>query len=179
MSSQRIEPIPGYAPAIGRLVCMLTYTREGLVSAVSGLDQQGLDHLHDAESNAIGALLAHANAVEWYYQVVTFEERTPGPDDEAPRAPALDLGEAGRRLLRGRSLDSYLQELAETRRTTLQALACRDDAWLERPLPHAPDTNPHWAWFHVAEDEISHRGQIRWLRSRLPGSARTSTSTPA
>jgi hypothetical protein len=23
-------------------------------------------------------------------------------------------------------------------------------------------------WFHVAEDEINHRGQIRWLRPRLP-----------
>jgi hypothetical protein len=27
--------------------------------------------------------------------------------------------------------------------------------------------NAHWAWFHVAEDEINHRGQIRWLRARL------------
>jgi hypothetical protein len=26
----------------------------------------------------------------------------------------------------------------------------------------------HWAWFHVAEDEINHRGQMRWLRARLP-----------
>ena len=28
--------------------------------------------------------------------------------------------------------------------------------------------NAHWAWFHVAEDEINHRGQMRWLRARLP-----------
>ena len=28
--------------------------------------------------------------------------------------------------------------------------------------------NAHWAWFHVAEEEINHRGQIRWLRARLP-----------
>jgi len=27
--------------------------------------------------------------------------------------------------------------------------------------------NAHFAWFHVAEDEINHRGQIRWLRARL------------
>lgn len=26
----------------------------------------------------------------------------------------------------------------------------------------------HWAWFHVAEDGIKHRGQMRWLRARLP-----------
>jgi len=31
--------------------------------------------------------------------------------------------------------------------------------------------NAHWAWFHQAEDEINHRGQIRWLRSRLPVAA--------
>ena len=28
--------------------------------------------------------------------------------------------------------------------------------------------NAHWAWFHVAEDEVNHRGQMRWLRARLP-----------
>ena len=33
---------------------------------------------------------------------------------------------------------------------------------------HVPEMNAHWAWFHVLEDEISHRGQIRWLRARIP-----------
>jgi hypothetical protein len=39
---------------------------------------------------------------------------------------------------------------------------------LEAPLRIAAELNGHWVWFHVAEDEISHRGQIRWLRARLP-----------
>lgn len=26
-----------------------------------------------------------------------------------------------------------------------------------------------WAWYHVMEDELNHRGQIRWLCARLPG----------
>ena len=60
--------------------------------------------------------------------------------------------------------------LLYARQTTL---AARDDAWLERPPRAAPAMNAHFAWFHVAEDEISHRGQIRWLRGRL-GSAATS-----
>jgi len=25
-----------------------------------------------------------------------------------------------------------------------------------------------WKWFHVYEDEISHRGEISWLKSRIP-----------
>jgi len=65
-----------------------------------------------------------------------------------------------------------VHELAEARRVTLAGLASRDDEWLEQPLRAAPAMNAHWAWFHVAEDEINHRGQIRWLRSRLPSASR-------
>jgi hypothetical protein len=69
--------------------------------------------------------------------------------------------------LRGKPLQAYLDDLAQVREMTLAELARRDDEWLERPLPAAPRLNAHWAWFHVAEDEINHRGQIRWLRARL------------
>lgn len=167
--SFRIEPLPGFAPTIGRLVGMLTYARETLLSAVDGLSREELDHRHDARANSIGALLAHVAAVEWWHQVLTFEEREPTGAEEAPRLAALDLGEAGRRQIRGRGLEGYLEELAAVRARTLAELARRDDAWLEAPLAAAPEKNAHWAWFHVAEDEISHRGQIRWLRARLPG----------
>jgi len=147
---------------------MLSYARLTLLAAVEGLSLEDLDHLHDATSNSIGALLAHVAAVEHFYQVLTFEERKPSASEEAPWLAALDLGEEGRRQLRGRALRSYVDELAEARRITLAGLAERDDAWLERPLAAAPEMNAHWGWFHVAEDEISHRGQIRWLRARLP-----------
>jgi len=58
--------------------------------------------------------------------------------------------------------------LTTIQRATLEMLAMRDDEWLERSVPVAPKINAHWVWFHVAEDEINHRGQIRWLRARLP-----------
>jgi uncharacterized damage-inducible protein DinB len=168
MPTLRIEALPGYAPTIGRLVGMLTYARETLIAAVDGLGLRELDHLQDASSNSIGALLAHAAAVERYYQRLTFEDREPSPREEAEWSAALDLGEAGRLQLRGRELEWYLDDLARVREATLRALAQRDDEWLERPLPASPRMNAHWAWFHVAEDETSHRGQIRWLRARLP-----------
>jgi len=171
VSFLRIEPVTGYTPTIGRLVCMLTYVRETLISAVRDLGPRELDHLHDATSNSIGALLSHAVAVERYYQLFTFEGREPSPEEEASWSAALDLGEAGRRSLRGHDLPWYLEELAATRKATLAALAARDDAWLERPLERDPRMNAHWAWFHVAEDETNHRGQIRWLRARLPSAA--------
>jgi hypothetical protein len=164
----RIEPIPGYTPTIGRLVGMLTYARSTTLAAVEGLTLTALDHLHDATSNSIGALLAHVTVVERAYQVMTFEDRPLSPDETARWSAALNLGDEGRRALRGRALDDYLDELTSVRQRTLESLAARDDAWLERSVSPAPRINAHWAWFHVAEDEINHRGQIRWLRARLP-----------
>jgi uncharacterized damage-inducible protein DinB len=168
VTSYRIAPLPGYSPTIGRIVGMMTYSRDTLLAAVGGLSLQELDHLHDAASNSIGALLAHIAAVERWYQLLTFEARAPSRGEEAAWAAALQLGEAGRRHLRGRELPWYIDELTAARQVTLATLAARDDSWLEAPLVAAPEMNAHWAWFHVAEDELSHRGQIRWLRARLP-----------
>jgi uncharacterized damage-inducible protein DinB len=167
-SPLRIEPIAGYSPAIGRLVGMLTYARSTTLIAVDGLTVAELDHLHDADSNSIGALLAHIAAVERSYRVLTFEERLLSAAENEELLTALKLGADGRRFLRGRTLDDYLEELTAERRETLNALATRDDDWLGRSVTLAPKINAHWAWFHVAEDEINHRGQIRWLRARLP-----------
>jgi uncharacterized damage-inducible protein DinB len=147
---------------------MLSYARETTLKAVQGLTSEQLDHIHDERSNSIGALLAHVAAVEHGYQVITFEEREPTAVENEAWSAALKLGDKGRRELRGRGLQFYLDELQRTREATLAGLATRDDAWLEAPLRAAPALNAHWAWFHVAEDEINHRGQIRWLRARLP-----------
>lgn len=167
MQTYRIEPLSGYTPTIGRLVAMLSYARQTTVRAVDGLTREQLDHLHDERSNSIGALLAHIAAVERGYQLVTFEEREPTAAENDAWSAALKLGDRGRHDIRGHELHFYLDELQRIRVATLAALAARDDAWLEAPLRIAPALNAHWAWFHVAEDEINHRGQIRWLRARL------------
>jgi uncharacterized damage-inducible protein DinB len=159
--------LPGYTPTIGRLVGILAYARQTTLAAVEGLTTTQLDHLQDDASNSIGALLAHIAAVERGYQYIAFEERPPSAAETAALEPALTLGAEGRRLLRGKPLEHYIHELGEVRRVTLAALAARDDEWLEQSLRAAPAMNAHWAWFHVAEDEINHRGQIRWLRGRL------------
>ena len=166
-SPVRIEPIPGNAPAVGRLVGMLSYARSTTLAAVDGLTVADLDHLQDERSNSIGALLSHIAAVERSYQVLTFEERLLSTQENELLGTALKLGDDARRSLRGYPLEHYVNNLAAVRQETLKALAARDDAWLDRSVAPAPRINAHWAWFHVAEDEINHRGQIRWLRARL------------
>jgi uncharacterized damage-inducible protein DinB len=177
-SPLRIEPIAGYSPAIGRLVGMLAYARSTTLAAVNGLDMAQLDHLHDQASNSIGALLAHIAAVERSYQILTFEERLLSPLENSRLAAALALGPEGQRTLRGFPLERYVTELAAVRQRTLEDLASRDDAWLDAAVRVAPRINAHWAWFHVAEDEINHRGQIRWLRVRAPQGTPPRVSLP-
>ena len=146
---------------------MLSFARHTTLAAVEGLSITDLDHLHDEASNSIGALLAHLAVAERGYQCLTFEERRPSAQEQASWEPALTLGTEGRNRLRGKPLEDYLYELNEVRRLTLAGLAARDDAWLERTLPAAPAMNAHFAWFHVVQHEVNHRGQIRWLRARL------------
>ena len=147
---------------------MLAYARSTTFAAVEDMTVAELDYLHDPQSNSIGALLAHIAAEERSYQVMTFEDRALSPQENAQWSAALKLGADARRGLRGQPLDHYLEDLESVRRATLEGLASRDDAWLERSVSAAPKLNVHWAWFHAAEDEINHRGQIRWLRKRLP-----------
>ena len=45
----------------------------------------------------------------------------------------------------------------------------RDDDWLAEESSGNVVRNHFGMWFHVCEHEANHRGQITWLRKRLPG----------
>lgn len=168
-----IGPIEGYSPQIGTLVSMLNYNRFTIVEIVKSMTMEQIDYLHDEKANTIGALLMHLGATEKYYQANTFEGRQNYNDEEiAMWGPAMDLGDKGRDQLKGQEVQYYLDAIDEVRQKTLEEFKTKDDDWLltidpewskERPL------NTYWKWFHVCEHEANHRGQIAWLRSRLPG----------
>jgi uncharacterized damage-inducible protein DinB len=161
---------PGFTPQIGHLVVMLSYARRTTLQAVQGLTSSQLDHLEDSESNSIGALLAHIAAIEMAYQCSTFEQRPLSRAEQVRWGAALELGARGRQEIRGHDLGYYLSMLDEVRARTLRELAAREDTWLYETTPFwgGQPANNYFKWFHVFEDEISHRGQIRWLRKRVP-----------
>ncbi len=165
-----IQELPGFAPQISGLVVMMNYARYTTLAAVQGLTTNELDYLHDAQSNTIASLLGHIAAVELAYQVDTFERRGLTAKERQQWGAFLELGEKARRDIRGHPLDYYLQVLSDVREKTVSELARRTDDWLYEQTPfwgYQPANN-YFKWFHVFEDEINHRGQIRWLRKRLP-----------
>jgi uncharacterized damage-inducible protein DinB len=175
-----IGPRPGYPPAIGTLVSMLTYMNTAVTGPVKNLTMADLDHLFDANANTIGALLLHLAATETYYGMNTFENKKwdSWPDEIKKKwDPAMNLGDAGRKTIRGHDIDYYLNILHETREHSLAEFRKRDDAWLlsgETEQFDGRKVNIHWKWFHVCEHESHHSGQIAFLLKRLPG-AKTTT----
>ena len=168
-----IGPMEGYSTQIGTLVSMLNYNRSTIVNMVKTMSMKELDHLHDANSNTIGALILHLGATEKYYQINTFEGRQDFNDEEKKTwGSAMSLGDEGRQNIKGKDVQYYIDTITAVREKTLEELKKKDDKWLlaidpewskERPL------NTYWKWFHVCEHESNHRGQIAWLKSRLPG----------
>jgi len=171
-----LGPRPGYAPQVGTFVSMLTWMREanGVISATKGLSKVDLDYLIDPNANAIGALMLHLAATETYYQLNTFEGKKwdSWPDSVKQQwDSAMNLGDAGRKTIKGHDRDYYLNILQETRAKSLAEFGKRDDAWLmavDKDWPWGP-TNNHCKWFHVCEHEAHHTGQIAFLRKRIPG----------
>lgn len=164
-----ITDIPGFTPQISRLLSMMNYARHTTLNAVQDLSVKQLDYLLDDESNSIGGLLLHMAAVEYAYQVAAFEGRELSEEELATWGPALDLGQQGRENIKGHELNYYIDKLNSVRERTYELFQSVDDAWLmkEEPFWHGKPANYYFMWFHVYEDEINHRGQIRIIKKRL------------
>ncbi len=169
-----IGPLEGFSPHIGTLVSMMNYNRYTITNLVKFLTMEELDYLHDKNSNTIAALLMHLGALDKFYQINTFEGRGEfTPEENKKWGPAMTLGEEGRKLIKGRDVNYYLDAIGEIREKTIAELKKRDDEWLLAVDPEwsqKQSVNTYWKWFHVVEHESNHRGQISWLKNRLPGS---------
>ncbi|MGV3559821.1 DinB family protein [Larkinella arboricola] len=170
-----VGPLKGYTPQIGTLVSMLNYNRDTIIRSVKNMTMAQLDFLFDANANTIGGLLLHLAAVDKFYQINTFEGRQDFNEEEKKEwGAAMELGDAGRKEIKGREVSYYLDKLAAVREQTLAELKKKNDKWLLAVDPvwtkqMKQSINTYWKWFHVCEHESNHRGQISWLKSRLPG----------
>lgn len=167
-------PRAGYTPQIGTFVSQLTWMRGAVTRAVKSITPPDLDWLLDANANSVGALLLHLAATETYYQMNTFGgiswDGWPA-DVKAKWDPAMKLGDAGRKTIKGHDLAFYLAALEESREHTLSEFKKRDDTWfmaVDETWPWGP-TNNFCKWFHVCEHESHHAGQIDLLLKRAPG----------
>jgi uncharacterized damage-inducible protein DinB len=168
-----IGPREGYSPQIGILVSQMEWIRASVINATKGLTQAQLDFLVDAQSNTIGALLLHLAATDTIYQDLTFKKLDGfSPANKDKFGVAMELGDEGRKQIKGHDLNYYISILTEVREMTLKEFKKRDDKWFQEVYPKGfgdMPTNNFCFWFHVCEHEANHRGQMTVIRKRLPG----------
>ncbi|WP_229735194.1 DinB family protein [Halobacillus andaensis] len=162
-----ISEKPEYPPSIGRLLSMMEYTRMTTLEAVEGLSIEELDFRLNEKGNSIGCLLYHIARVEEIYQILTFEEREPSEDEWKKIGAGVRLGADAHKEIKGFELNFYKEKLISTRQKTLELFKHIEDGWLDEisPLNTFDKANYYFCWFHVFEDELSHRGQIRLIRN--------------
>lgn len=171
-----LGPVSGYSPHLGCLISQLGWMRAKVVSYIKGWTVEQLDFLLDSESNRAGALLLHLAATEVWYQLNTFDGLSAQEVEESPAFQqwkvAADLGEPARQSIHGHPVDYYVRILQDVRERSLEEFRKRDDDWLfavDHNFPWGP-TNNLCKWFHVAEHESNHCGQIVLIRNRFPAS---------
>ncbi|MCP3740927.1 DinB family protein [Rossellomorea sp. BNER] len=169
MIDYRIKTDGDFSEKIGELVSMLEHTRAVTLEEIKSLSQKDLDYLVDEGSNTIGSLLLHIASIEFVHQVISFEERDINEAELQKWKAGLELGQQARNTIRKNSLEFYLNELSQVREQTLIQLKRFSDEWLfeEKQWGNGVPYNNYYLWFHVFEDEINHRGQIRTIKRNL------------
>lgn len=147
------------------LISMMNYVRYTTLEAINDITVEELDYLHTPTGNTIGMLLTHMAGVEYWYQLNTFENRDLNSEEEEKWLPGLDLDDHARKTIKGNDADYYIKLLNSVREVTYAKFNTLSDEWLyeQTEFGRAKATN-YFKWFHVFEDEINHRGQIRMIR---------------
>lgn len=169
MIDYRIKTIEKFSPKIGELASMLEHTRAVTLEEIRELSQEELDYLVDDGSNSIGSLLLHIASIEFVHQVTSFENRDINELELKQWKTALELGQGARQTIKKNSVDYYIEEMSKVREKTITQFKGLTDDWLfkEKEWGNGVPYNNYYLWFHVFEDEINHRGQIRTIKRML------------
>ena len=164
-----IDKKEGLSTEFSKLVSMMEYVRATTLDEVKNLSVDELDFLYADDANSIGMLLAHLVSVERAYQIETIENRDFTNEDFEMLNPGLDLGDRAREVIKGHPIDYYVLQLEETRKETIEKFQSLPESWLFEQAPFWWDlpANNYFKWFHVFEDELNHRGQIRLIKKMM------------
>jgi uncharacterized damage-inducible protein DinB len=170
------DPVEGYSPQVGRYVAQLTEVRDDLKQEVASLSIAQLDWHPDEQTESIGTLLLHCDAIEWsWLHEDVLGERSDDYTGDWSEALPIRRGVAQ---VTGRPIEHYLQKLDATRAHTLEILRGFTDADLSRLVGEAAPSPGEekrsrlytidWVIWHIIEHEATHVGQIELLRRLAP-----------
>ena len=154
-------------PSIDYILGILEDARITTLERIEGISQTELHWQYAEGWNTIGALLGHLHALENYFSITFFEHRKLNKTELKELGPALKMGEYLPQLITNDPIDFYLDKLAQSREKLIiqiRQLSQADFHKKRKGFDKEKGCNLAWVFYHLAEDEIHHRGQISILR---------------
>lgn len=117
--------------------------------------------------NSIGALLSHIYSCEHLFRIQFIEQRELTAEENEKWIPGCTLGKYVPQLITNQPIDFYITELLNSRTSLLEKVNGLDKIKFHKKHEgYNINTGYNLAWllYHLAEDEVHHRGQISILR---------------
>ena len=153
--------------SIDYLLGILNDARVTTIQRLQNLTQEEL-HWQFADGwNTIGVLLSHIASTENFFRISFLEKRPLTAEEEKDILPGLEMGKFIPELITNQELSEYLVRLENSRQLLLNHVnELSAEEFHEKLDGYNPKTGHNLAWtlYHLAEDEIHHRGQISIIR---------------
>lgn len=149
--------------SIDYLLGIIEDARITTVRRVTGISKEALHWQYAEGWNTIGVLLSHIICVRHYFQIVFIEGRELTKEEEADYLPGVEMGKYIPALITDDELEVYLEKLNDSNTKLVKAISeLSQEAFFEKREGYNPNTGCNLAWvlYHLAEDEVNHRGQI-------------------
>ncbi len=155
------------SPSIDYLLGILKDARITTIRRVYNLNNDELHWQYAEGWNTIGCLLSHIIAIEHAFRISFIELRELTAEEEEKYMPGLTMGKYIPELITNDPISTYLAAMEESRASLREKLIAVDfDSFQLKREGYNPNTgyNMAWALYHLAEDEVHHRGQISIIR---------------
>jgi len=153
--------------SIDYLLGILEDARITTLQRIEGISQAELHWQYAEGWNTIGALLNHLHALENYLRIMYLDNRKLTEIELTEFGPALKMGKYLPQLMTNDAIDFYFKRLADSRKVLVAQIRQLSKAdFHKRRVGYDKENgcNVAWVLYHLAEDEIHHRGQISILR---------------
>ncbi len=153
--------------SIDYLLGIIEDARITTIERVEGLSIEELNWQYSDGWNTIGVLLSHIISAENFFRIQFIEERELSELESKEYLPSLEMGKYIPQLITENSISFYIEKLKESRVKLIQQITKlnKEDFYKKRD-GYNPNTGYNLAWvlYHLAEDEVHHRGQISIIR---------------
>ncbi|MFT4525872.1 MAG: putative damage-inducible protein DinB [Bacteroidia bacterium] len=153
--------------SIDYLLGIIEDARTTTLQRVYDLSLEELHWQYDEGWNTIGALLSHIISSAHVFRIEFIEEREMTKQESDLYVPGLEMGKFIPQLITNQTAEDYALLLAESKTLLIEQIQklSKEDFFKKRD-GYNPKTGYNLAWvlYHLAEDEVHHRGQISIVR---------------